>query len=66
MVEMFRHPTIGSLAKFLGTQTGTEQTVAQQVQERVNRQAGAVSQQQKLMAERRRQATAKKKPQKTS
>ena len=66
MVEMFRHPTIGSLAKFLGTETGTEQPVAQQVQERVNRQASAISQQQKLMAERRRQATAKKKPQKPS
>jgi len=61
MVEMFRQPTIGSLAKFLGSEPGGSERLVRQTQERISSQARAVSEQQKLMGERRRQATANKK-----
>ncbi|HWS55375.1 MAG TPA: MupA/Atu3671 family FMN-dependent luciferase-like monooxygenase, partial [Pyrinomonadaceae bacterium] len=62
MVEMFRHPTIASLARFLsGEEEAAGQPTVRQAQERVRKQAGAVLQQQKLMAERR-QAAARRKP----
>ncbi|HEX3252554.1 MAG TPA: amino acid adenylation domain-containing protein [Pyrinomonadaceae bacterium] len=61
MVDLFRQPTIGSLAKFLsGRSEGSEQVI-RQTQERITSKARAVSEQQKLMAERRRQAGANKK-----
>lgn len=55
MVDLFRQPTIGSLAKFLNSEPAASEKSIQQTQERITNRSKAIGKQQQLMAERRRQ-----------